>query len=155
MTRNLRNRKGNPEDLVMSALAERLREAAENRDVGELATKVGVTPVTFYRWMSAKFDPGVAKLSELAEALNVSLAWLITGQAPMGRRQAIRHARLADYGRPNTWRLKVAPTNLRSPFANLGCLGFCTVMAIRTRSFSAICSRRCCSMSLTIRWSRR
>ncbi|MGD0291369.1 MAG: helix-turn-helix domain-containing protein [Candidatus Binataceae bacterium] len=100
MTRNLRNRKGNPEDLVMSALAERLREAAENRDVGELATKVGVTPVTFYRWMSAKFDPGVAKLSELAEALNVSLAWLITGQAPMGRRQAIRHARLADYGAP-------------------------------------------------------
>lgn len=84
----------------MSALAERLREAAENRDVGELAASVGVTPVTLYRWLSAKFDPGLAKLSELAKALDISLAWLVTGQGPMGRRQALRHERLVDYGAP-------------------------------------------------------
>ena len=81
----------------MSELAERLRKAAEGRDVGELAAKVGVTPVTFYRWLSAKFDPGVAKLGKLAEALNVSLAWLITGQGPMDRRRALLHGRLADF----------------------------------------------------------
>jgi len=74
-----------------------LRKATENCDIAELAAKVGVTPVTLYRWLSAKFDPGVAKLSELAEALNVSLAWLVTGQGPMGRRRALLHARLADY----------------------------------------------------------
>jgi phage repressor protein C with HTH and peptisase S24 domain len=84
----------------MSALAERLRKASENHDVGELAAKVGVSPVTVYRWLNAKFDPGMAKLSELAEALSVSLAWLITGEGPVGRRQALRHARLADYGAP-------------------------------------------------------
>ena len=66
----------------MSALAERLRHAVANRDVAELAANVGVTPVTFYRWLSAKFDPGVVKLNELAEVLDVSLAWLITGQGP-------------------------------------------------------------------------
>lgn len=95
-----RTQKGSSESSVMSALAERLRKAAEGRDVGELAAKVGVTPVTLYRWLSAKFDPGVAKLSELAEAMNVSLAWLITGQGPMERRRALLHARLADYTTP-------------------------------------------------------
>jgi phage repressor protein C with HTH and peptisase S24 domain len=84
----------------MSALAEHLRKAAEKRDVGELAAKVGVTPVTLYRWLSGKFDPGLEKLSELADALDVSLAWLVTGEGPMGRRQARRHARLADYDAP-------------------------------------------------------
>ncbi len=81
----------------MAALAERLHEAMKNRDVGELAAKVGVTPVTLYRWLSAKFDPGVVKLGELAEALDVSLVWLITGVGPMQRRRALLHARLADY----------------------------------------------------------
>jgi len=92
-----RTHRGRPETSIMSALAERLRKAAEGRDVGELAAKVGVTPVTLYRWLSAKFDPGVAKLSELAEVLDVSLAWLLTGQGPVERRRALRHARLADY----------------------------------------------------------
>jgi phage repressor protein C with HTH and peptisase S24 domain len=89
--------KASSESSVMSALAERLRKAAENHDVSELAAKVGVTPVTLYRWLKARFDPGVVKLSELAETLDVSLAWLITGQGPKERRRAVLYERLADY----------------------------------------------------------
>ncbi len=90
-------RRAKPESSIMPALAERLRKAAENRDVAEVAAMVGVTPVTLYRWLSAKFDPGVAKLSELAEVLDVSLAWLVAGQGPRERRRAVLHARLTDY----------------------------------------------------------
>jgi phage repressor protein C with HTH and peptisase S24 domain len=111
MRRKPRKGKGSPENSILSELAERLRKAAQNHDVGELAAKVGVTPVTLYRWFSAKFDPGVAKLSELAKALDISLAWLVTGQGPMGRRQALRQAALADYVAPEY----VAPQSSADP----------------------------------------
>jgi transcriptional regulator with XRE-family HTH domain len=100
LMKRLGTRKRKPESSILVALAERLHKALDGRDVGELAAKVGVTPVTLYRWLGAKFDPGIAKLSRLAEVLDVSLAWLITGQGPMNRRRAIRHARLADYDLP-------------------------------------------------------
>jgi transcriptional regulator with XRE-family HTH domain len=79
---------------IMAALAERLHEATKNHDIAELARKIGVTPVTLYRWLSAKFDPGVARLASLAETLDVSLAWLVAGDGPMDRRRAVLHALL-------------------------------------------------------------
>jgi phage repressor protein C with HTH and peptisase S24 domain len=50
-----------------------------------------------YRWLNAKFDPSIPKLTELAQAMNVNLAWLVTGQGPIDARQASRHALLEQY----------------------------------------------------------
>lgn len=100
MKKRTRTAKKRPDSSILLALAVRLREAMGNLDVQELAAKVGVTRVTLYRWLSAKFDPGVAKLCELAEALDISPAWLITGQEPKNRRRALYQARLADYALP-------------------------------------------------------
>src|SRR5208282_5318332 len=80
-----------------SAFTQRLKEATKNRDIAELAAKIAVTPVTLYRWLNGKFDPSLPKLAELAEALNVNLAWLVTGTGPIDARQALRHALLQHY----------------------------------------------------------
>ena len=56
-----------------------------------------MTPVTLYRWISGKFDPSLPKLAELAEAMDVSLAWLVTGTGPVNARRARRHALLEEY----------------------------------------------------------
>jgi phage repressor protein C with HTH and peptisase S24 domain len=80
-----------------SAFAQRLKDATRNRDIAELAAKIAVTPVTLYRWLNGKFDPSLPKLAELAEALSVNLAWLVTGTGPFDARQALRHALLQQY----------------------------------------------------------
>jgi phage repressor protein C with HTH and peptisase S24 domain len=91
-------RKMNAEASYRSEFARRLKQAAENHDIGDLASKIGVTPATLYRWLNAKFDPSLPKLAELAEAMNVNLAWLVTGQGPIDARQASRHALLEQFG---------------------------------------------------------
>ena len=97
-TRNAANKKVSAEAAFRSAFAERLRQAAQDHGIGELATKIGVTPTTLYRWLNGQFDPSLPKLNELAEAMNISLAWLVTGNGPTDRRQALRHALLEGYG---------------------------------------------------------
>jgi phage repressor protein C with HTH and peptisase S24 domain len=80
-----------------SAFAQRLKLATKKHDIGELASKIGVTPATLYRWLNAKFDPSLPKLAELAEAMNVNLAWLVSGTGPVDARRALRHALLEEY----------------------------------------------------------
>jgi transcriptional regulator with XRE-family HTH domain len=84
-----------------AAFAERLKQATKNHEIAELASKVGVTPATLYRWVNAQFDPSLPKLAELAEAMNVNLAWLVTSTGPIDARQARRHALLEEYGAPD------------------------------------------------------
>jgi phage repressor protein C with HTH and peptisase S24 domain len=84
-----------------AAFAERLRQATKNHEIADLASKVGVTPATLYRWLNAQFDPSLPKLAELAEAMNVNLAWLVTGTGPVDARHARRHALLEEYGAPD------------------------------------------------------
>jgi phage repressor protein C with HTH and peptisase S24 domain len=77
--------------------AQRLKRAAENHDIAELAAKIRVTPVTLYRWMSGQFDPSLSKLAEFAAATSINLGWLVTGRGPLDERQARRHAMLEQY----------------------------------------------------------
>ncbi len=77
--------------------AQRLKQATANHEVGVLAAKIGVTPATLYRWLSAKFEPSLAKLAQLADAMNVNLAWLVTGMGPLDSRKALRHGLLEEY----------------------------------------------------------
>jgi transcriptional regulator with XRE-family HTH domain len=90
-------KKINPEALYRSEFAGRLKQAAENHDIGDLATKIGVTPATLYRWLNGKFDPSLPKLAQLADAMKVNLGWLVTGTGPFDSRQALRHAFLENY----------------------------------------------------------
>ena len=78
-----------------------IKQAAKNREIGELASKVGVAPATLYRRLNAQFDPSLPKLAELAEGMNVRLAWLVTGTGPIDARHARRHALLEEYGAPD------------------------------------------------------
>ena len=80
-----------------TAFAQRLKQAAENQDLGELAARIGVTPATLYRWFGAQFDPSLPKLVEFATATTTSVAWLVTGKGPPDARRAERHALLEDY----------------------------------------------------------
>jgi transcriptional regulator with XRE-family HTH domain len=68
-----------------SAFALRLKQAAQSYEIKDLAAKVGATPATVYRWLNGQFDPSLPKLSELAEAMNVNLAWLVTASGFQGR----------------------------------------------------------------------
>lgn len=91
-------KKMSPEALYRSEFAGRLKQAAENHDIGDLASKIDVTPATLYRWLNGKFDPSLPKLAQLADAMKVNLAWLVTGTGPFDSRQALRHALLENYG---------------------------------------------------------
>jgi len=82
------------------SFAERLKLATKDHDVGELATKLKVTPATLYRWLNAKFDPSLPKLAQLAELTQVNLGWIVTGAGPMDSRRAAFHAQLENYGAP-------------------------------------------------------
>ena len=84
-----------------SGFSARLKRAAVKYEIADLAAKIGVAPATLYRWLNAKFDPSLPKLAELAEAMNVNLAWLVTGTGPVDARQARRHALLEQYGAPD------------------------------------------------------
>jgi phage repressor protein C with HTH and peptisase S24 domain len=86
------------EALYRSEFAGRLKQATEEHEIGDLASKIGVTPATLYRWLNGKFDPSLPKLAQLADAMKVSLAWLVTGTGPIDSRQALRHALLENYG---------------------------------------------------------
>src|SRR5208282_1756318 len=91
-------RKVSDEAAFRSGFSERLKRAAENHEISDLAAKIDVAPATLYRWLNAKFDPSLPKLAELAEAMNVNLAWLVTGRGPLDARRALRHALLEEYG---------------------------------------------------------
>jgi transcriptional regulator with XRE-family HTH domain len=90
-------KKTKAEALYRLKFAERLKQATENHEIGGLAAKIGVTPATLYRWLTARYEPSLAKLAQLADAMNVNLAWLVTGKGPFDSRRALRHSLLEEY----------------------------------------------------------
>ena len=115
-------KKMSPEALYRSEFAGRLKQAAENHDIGDLASKIGVTPATLYRWLNGKFDPSLPKLAQLADAMQVNLAWLVTGTGPFDSRQALRHALLENYGTTDFEAAGGKARSLLSHSMNRGCL---------------------------------
>jgi len=75
---HIRDTWGPLEKLDLS-LAERMQSALKGREVAAVAASLGVAPTTLYRWMEGKFEPSLAKLTELAAVLGVPASWLLTG----------------------------------------------------------------------------
>jgi len=69
--------------VIVSEFAERFRKALMGMDINEVAQAVGVSRSSFYKWLSGKFEPGLAKLAALSSIANVNLDWLITGRGEM------------------------------------------------------------------------
>ena len=54
-----------------------------NGNVSELARQAGIAPPSAQRWIDGESDPKMSNLLRLADAANVNLLWLATGQGPM------------------------------------------------------------------------
>jgi phage repressor protein C with HTH and peptisase S24 domain len=94
---NPRRTKANAEADYRSAFAQRLKRAAENHEIAQIAAQIGVRPATLYRWLSARFDPSLPKLADFATATNSSLGWLVSGYGPPDLRRAANHALLEEH----------------------------------------------------------
>jgi len=88
----------------------RLMLAAQNRNISELASEVGVSRSALYKWLGGKSEPAIAKLAAFAHATNTSVSWLVSGEGPW-------QAQIADYVIPNSGRsrapLAIAPEWLK------------------------------------------
>ena len=65
--------------------ADRMAKILElfNGNVSELARQAGIAPPSAQRWVDGESDPKMSNLLRLADATNVNLLWLATGQGPM------------------------------------------------------------------------
>lgn len=65
--------------------ADRMAKILElfNGNVSELARQAGIAPPSAQRWIDGESDPKMSNLLRLANATNVNLLWLATGQGPM------------------------------------------------------------------------
>ncbi|MGB1111179.1 MAG: helix-turn-helix domain-containing protein [Gammaproteobacteria bacterium] len=73
------------------ALGQRLRELADR--VGgkkEMARLGGISEVQIYRYINGENVPSIRAIARLAEAADVSLNWLATGEGPQDRQTADR-----------------------------------------------------------------
>ena len=68
----------------MESISERLKGRLLNSGMtaAELAKKIGVNRSTVHFWLTGKFSPAPKKLHQIANALDVSPHWLVTGQVP-------------------------------------------------------------------------
>ena len=71
--------------------------AAQNRNISELASEIGVSRSALYKWLGGKSEPAIAKLAAFARATNRSVSWLVNGEGPS-------QAQIADYVIPHSGR---------------------------------------------------
>lgn len=79
--------------------SERLKLALENypKSKGELAKKLGVSPVTISRWLGGRV-PDTVYASKLADELSVRFNWLIMGDGAMEQIAGMVSEDAAEYG---------------------------------------------------------
>lgn len=75
----------------LSPLHDRLRQAVGTRSYREIAEATKAHPETVRRYMSGQM-PSTEFLVELAELTGVNVAWLLTGEGPMYRKDVKLHA---------------------------------------------------------------
>lgn len=68
--------------------------AAQNRNISELASEVGVSRSALYKWLGGKSEPAIDKLAAFARATNRSVNWLVGGEGPW-------QAQIAEYVIPH------------------------------------------------------
>ena len=81
----------------MSDIKTRLKIARKARRLSgeELGQLLGVTQSTISQWESGRRKPKLSTLTRIADALNVCLQWLITGQGQMERDKSLDAMRAA------------------------------------------------------------
>lgn len=69
----------------MKSFASRLDEALtlKKTSAAELSRKIGVYEATISNYRKGKYEPKQDRLEEIAQALNVSVAWLMGADVPM------------------------------------------------------------------------
>lgn len=70
---------------VVAAFSERLNEALEKRNMRaiDLANKADISEATISQYRSGYAKPKYQRIVRIADALNVSLMWLMGGDVPM------------------------------------------------------------------------
>lgn len=63
---------------------ERLKYALRKKGITqrELSNRINISPVTISRYMSGEREPGTWELYRVANSLDVSMEWLLTGENP-------------------------------------------------------------------------
>src|SRR5690554_1187631 len=81
------------------ALGKRLKEARTQADLtqGQLAERVGMTQAAIGA-LETRDSQRSSKAAELADALGVSLLWLVSGKGPMNAEEARNQQKLYDEG---------------------------------------------------------
>lgn len=67
--------------------AERLKSVIGDEALRSFAERVGVAPSSIHQYLAGKSDPSRATVIKIANAGNVSMLWLATGEGPMRRDQ--------------------------------------------------------------------
>ena len=78
-----------------SGFRERLQEAV-GKNTAALARRIGEAPARLYPYLAGRSLPPIDILSKIAEATDVNLHWLLTGEGP---KTAARVARVPIVGR--------------------------------------------------------
>ena len=70
---------------VVAAFSDRFNEALEKRNIRpvDLASKTDIPEATISQYRSGYAKPKYERIVKIADALNVSLAWLMGGDVPM------------------------------------------------------------------------
>ena len=71
---------------ITSTLGSRLRAARERAGLSceALAARAGVHPATLYRWQADSHEPTAHQLHAVADALGVTMEWLLSGRHAAG-----------------------------------------------------------------------
>lgn len=71
-------------DVQTKSFASRMAEVLDifNGNVSEVARQAGIKPPSVKRWIMGEADPQMSNVVNLANAANVNLLWLATGQGP-------------------------------------------------------------------------
>lgn len=70
----------------MSVFSDRLKEALDKRNISaaELSRQLGVNEGTVSNYKKGLYEPKQRRLEEISQVLNVSIAWLMGADVPMG-----------------------------------------------------------------------